>query len=663
MSRVPPSPLPPKSGEGAAPTFLCGDSADFRMMADAAPLLICVAGPDGQATFFNRGWLEFTGRELVQELGDGWANGVHPRDRDRFLKTFHQAFAARRSFQMEYRLRQAAGSYRWVLHRGAPVRQADGAFVGYIGVCIDLTDRWAVEEELRHSREELRQALSAGQMGTWKWDRASGEVRRDPNLCAIYGLGADEKGTYDEWLEVLHPDDRGSILDAVRRSVAEGGAYDLEHRIVRPDGSVRWVELRGQAYWDETGEVVGTRGLVVDITGRKEAEAERSRLLAAEQEARRAATQVAQTLQGSLLPPRIPFIPGIDVAARYHPMELGSEVGGDFYDVFPAGHGRWGVMIGDVSGKGIPAASLTALARYTLRTAAARETSPSAALHVLNRSILDQDLGERFCTIAHAVIEHVDGAVRMTLSCAGHPPPLLQGTDGTVQPLGRAGTAVGMFSELSLVDDLATLGPGEVVVFYTDGLVEARTPDGAFADGLLEELLATMAGASADAIAVALEQALLDVQGGRPRDDMALLVLRAPSEVFHRSLTPEPAKVSSTRASLAEWLAPRLPAADDDLRQDLLLVVSELLTNAVRVAEGDVHLHLWIEGGEIVVDVYDDGSGFDASVPPSAVVPDALAGRGRGLFIVRSLMDDCRVQSGPSGTLVRCRRKVRSGPG
>ena len=155
---------------------------------------------------------------------------------------------------------------------------------------------------------------------------------------------------------------------------------------------------------------------------------------------------MVRTLQRSLLPHSLPLLPGLEVAARYHPVGGRSEVGGDFYDVFPLGRGRWGAAIGDVCGKGVMAAQLTALARYTVRTAARSEARPSGVLEVLNRSLLDHETGDRFCTIVQAFIDTAEEPVRVTLSCAGHPLPLLVDAAGEVRPLGRPGTAVGLFA-------------------------------------------------------------------------------------------------------------------------------------------------------------------------------------------------------------------------
>ncbi|HEX7167314.1 MAG TPA: SpoIIE family protein phosphatase [Acidimicrobiales bacterium] len=242
--------------------------------------------------------------------------------------------------------------------------------------------------------------------------------------------------------------------------------------------------------------------------------------------AHQARTEVARTLQQSLLPPVKPTLQGLEVAQRYH--SAGDvEVGGDFFDVFPAGDGRWGVVMGDVCGKGIAAASLTALARYTVR-AAAIEGAPWQVLHLLNRAILEADTDERFCTIVHAVVEPLDASARVTLACGGHPLPLVVRANGAVEEIGTPGTVIGLFEEIEITEVEETLRPGDAFVLYTDGFVEVRSPDGAFAPRLLHTALAGAAGGSAEQLADAVDRAVLAFEGGHPRDDMALLILRVP---------------------------------------------------------------------------------------------------------------------------------------
>ena len=150
-------------GAHRAMTVLRESEERFRLMADAAPVMIWSSGPDKQCTYFNQGWLAFTGRSMEQELGDGWAEGVHAEDLKRCLDTYHKAFEARQPFRMDYRLRRFDGEYRWILDTGVPIFESDGSFGGYIGSCIDITERKLAEQVLtdRLEFETLLSDLSA----------------------------------------------------------------------------------------------------------------------------------------------------------------------------------------------------------------------------------------------------------------------------------------------------------------------------------------------------------------------------------------------------------------------------------------------------------------------------------------------------------------------
>ncbi|MBZ0252586.1 MAG: PAS domain-containing protein, partial [Candidatus Methylomirabilis sp.] len=132
------------------------DPETFRALADAAPILLWASGPDGGCTYFNQAWVDFTGRPLAAQLGDGWVESVHPEDREGCLEGYRAAFAARRPFTLEYRLRRHDGAYRWMLDTGAPREDGEGAFAGYVGVCIDVTERREAEETTRRSERRFR---------------------------------------------------------------------------------------------------------------------------------------------------------------------------------------------------------------------------------------------------------------------------------------------------------------------------------------------------------------------------------------------------------------------------------------------------------------------------------------------------------------------------
>jgi serine phosphatase RsbU (regulator of sigma subunit) len=236
-------------------------------------------------------------------------------------------------------------------------------------------------------------------------------------------------------------------------------------------------------------------------------------------------SNIARTLQRSLLPPRLPAIDGIEVAARYRAAGEGTDVGGDFYDVFEVGKNAWAVMIGDVCGKGPRAAAVTGLARHTLRAASMNEWRPRRVLLMLNDALVRDEVDE-YCTAVFARFTRVGTQVRVTLACGGHPPPLFLGANGRVEVAGQPGTLLGVFPDPELATAVIDLQPGDGLLFYTDGVTESRGPGIGLSEAALRELLTERAGGSAEALADAVEQAAVAAQPGGPRDDIALVCLR-----------------------------------------------------------------------------------------------------------------------------------------
>ena len=236
---------------------------------------------------------------------------------------------------------------------------------------------------------------------------------------------------------------------------------------------------------------------------------------------------IAQVLQRSLLPPALPTVSGLSAAVRFIPAGEGIEVGGDFYDVFrPRPDGGVAALIGDVCGKGPEAASVTALARHTLRAAAVHERRPSAVLGLLHRALRDARDDGRFCTVAYCDFEVTAAGARLVLSCGGHPLPLAIRSSGAVEPVGALGTLLGADLEPMLHDATVELAPGELVVLYTDGVTEVRAGRReVFGHRDLAALLEQCAGLPADVVAQRVQDTVLDAAGGRPRDDIAILVI------------------------------------------------------------------------------------------------------------------------------------------
>jgi PAS domain S-box-containing protein len=236
-------------------------------------------------------------------------------------------------------------------------------------------------------------------------------------------------------------------------------------------------------------------------------------------------TRIAQTLQRSLLPPDLPLVPGVDVAAGYFPAGDENEVGGDFYDVFESEPGVWTVLIGDVAGKGAEAAALTSLARYTLRTASMLDTSPAHNLRLLNEALLSRRAGT--CTVLYARLQpREQGPVLLTAASAGHPPPLVLRADGALEELTPPGTLLGAVEAPRLRARDVELGRGDLVLLYTDGATDVRTAGGILGEGPLREALAGAGGASAAEVVERVATVVREAQDGRLDDDLALLALR-----------------------------------------------------------------------------------------------------------------------------------------
>lgn len=240
---------------------------------------------------------------------------------------------------------------------------------------------------------------------------------------------------------------------------------------------------------------------------------------------------LARTLQQILLPPRLPEIPGLQVAARYQAGGTGAEVLGDFYDVFPSVRGSWGLVVGDVCGKGIAAAKSTALARYTLRGEALRQARPSLILAGLNQAMLDWPADDpRFLTAIYATVRPRLGVTSARVSSAGHPLALIRRADGRVQTAGQPGTLLGLFSDLDLHDTRLMLRAGDSMILLTDGVTEARSHINRelYGDDRLKELITGLPNLSAARTATAIIKAARAFSGGVVSDDTAVLVLKVP---------------------------------------------------------------------------------------------------------------------------------------
>jgi PAS domain S-box-containing protein len=557
----------------------------FRATFEHAAVGAAHVGIDGRWLRVNRRLSEIVGYEREELLERTFQDITHPDDLEVDLEQMRLMLEGElQTYTMEKRYLRKGGPEVWVNLTVSLVRDASGEPAYFIAVVEDISERKKTEEErdLLLVREQLARAEAVAARRRLTLLAAAG-----PALAA----SLDYEQTLEDITRLIVPEladwclldiaeDDGSV-NQLAAAHAEEEKEDLlrrlrEHRrfgegdpgstaeVLRTGQSMLISDLPDATFYErelegEHLEIVNrleprslmcvpllargkTRGAITLVSSRLDRRYDREDLLLAEDLAYRCAlaadnarlyrdrSEIARVLQRSLLPPHLPEIPGVEVGAEYLPVGEANDVGGDFYDLINTVEDGWLCAIGDVRGKGVEAASVTALARYTIRAVTLKDDRPSEVLAALNEAMLRQLPEDRFCTAACVRLEPQDGSVGVgvDVSRAGHPPPLLVRSGGTVEEVGCSGRVLGVFPDAELRDTSLRLMPGEALVLYTDGVTEARSPDGDFfGEGRLRHLLSSCAGCDAVTFARRIKGVALDFQEGYPRDDLAVLVLRA----------------------------------------------------------------------------------------------------------------------------------------
>ncbi|MEA2289325.1 MAG: phosphoserine phosphatase RsbU/P [Solirubrobacteraceae bacterium] len=348
------------------------------------------------------------------------------------------------------------------------------------------------------------------------------EIDRDPGLCASAIL-------HDApWIvEDARTDPRTMANPLVAGEM--GLSFYAGAQLTTADGhslgTLCVIDQRPRPFSDEEAKTLSDMAAVV--MDELELRLAARRVVDQESSLRRQAEEMARALQESLLPPVLPAVDGLDLAALYLPADAGV-VGGDFYDVFEAGD-SYVLVVGDVSGKGAAAAAVTALARHTIRTASLSLASPAEMLRTLNRAMFigrnETDV-EHFCTVLVVAARLSERGLALTVATGGHPPALLLRGDGSTAELKASGPPAGWYRDAPYTEAAFDLAPGETLVLFTDGITEARTPAGMLGSDGLAHALGASGRASATAVVDAI-RATVSAPGTDVRDDAAALVLKA----------------------------------------------------------------------------------------------------------------------------------------
>jgi sigma-B regulation protein RsbU (phosphoserine phosphatase) len=306
----------------------------------------------------------------------------------------------------------------------------------------------------------------------------------------------------------------------------QGSAREIALEVVSAGGVSLPVLVNAVLERDPEGAPRAIRVAVFDATERREYEQELLRARRSAEESGARALALARTLQQTLIPPSPPELPGRGVSAVYRPAGDGSEVGGDFYDVFQVAEDDWVMLLGDVSGKGVEAAVVTSLIRHSLRGISVTVEDPSEALGRLN-AILRAHPTERYCTVIVLRLVRHGQAWQMSVSSGGHPAALVWPSSGPAAPVGSPGFLVGAFDDATFTTARVELAPGDAVILYTDGLSEARRGDDFFGDSLMSERI-TVHGRDPAMLTAGLLEDVLSFQDGDAHDDIAVVALRVP---------------------------------------------------------------------------------------------------------------------------------------
>jgi PAS domain S-box-containing protein len=400
---------------------------------------------------------------------------------------------------VRYRVQGVAGD-RWSLVSARPVFDDEGRVRFAVNVFRDITDRQRAIQAVHESERRVAFLSSTSRrLLDTPLDYATTLAR----VAALFVPDLADAAAVREFAV----EGAATAPRAVVRHAGGLGAEEARRLLASPAALTVPLLARDRALGEvalarrHTGYDPSDRALAEEVARRAGLALEHARMY--EERA-----TVASTLQRALLPPGLPEIPGLELAARYS--AAASDIGGDFYDVVQTGPHRWMLAVGDVCGKGIEAASLTAMVRYTVRAFAADAPSPSALLARVNAALLPQLNPERFCTLACAFLDLAPPPTvtppTLTLSLGGHPRPLLVPAAGGVRPVGRPGSLLGALAAPDLYDETVGLGPGDALVVFTDGCVG---DDPAGAERRLGAALEEEAGAGAGRLAEAVEAAAL----------------------------------------------------------------------------------------------------------------------------------------------------------
>ncbi|MBH8562911.1 PAS domain S-box protein [Nostoc sp. CENA67] len=246
----------------------------FRHFADNTHAVLWMASLEsGDNLYVNPAYEKIWGRtcQSLRDQPNSWLDAVHPEDRDRIMEKLEQQRQGQAT-DTEYRILRPDGSIRWIWDRGFVMQDEQGEIYSYGGVAEDITERKQAEDSLRQSEERLSLALEAGNIGVWDWNLLTNESVWSANIRPMLGFSSGPPLAYEEFLNLIHPEDLESMLECVADTIKQGTRPPFNYRVIWPDGSIHWLSVKGQVYYNELSEPIRMIGTTRDITDRKQAE-------------------------------------------------------------------------------------------------------------------------------------------------------------------------------------------------------------------------------------------------------------------------------------------------------------------------------------------------------------------------------------------------------
>ena len=633
---------------------LVAAEARARGLADALPQLIGVTAPDGSLASVNRTYTAYTGLTIEQARNTAWTATIHPGDVEAMVRDWQAAVERAEPYETQYRLRRHDGVYRWFLNRAIPIRDGSGAITAWVGTATDIDERKRAEDALRVVVEADAAFAGTLETSTALQQLADITVRHLADWCGVYVYDAEGRLRP---LAIAHaePNRVRFVREYLRRYpigpqdglsvVAASGVPERINGITRamfevisdPERRALALSLDLRAVMNVPLAVGDTRfgalSLALSETDRAFTDddqrlamliAQRASIALSNAQLYERQREVARTLQASFLPAALPRVDGVAFDAVYAPGTRDLTVGGDWYDAFAYDGATLGFSVGDVAGRGLHAAVTMGKMRQTFRALAELGRDPARVLAVAD-AVLCREHPDVFVTAFVAVYETATGALRY--ANAGHPAPCVRAANGALRRLAAAGAPLGLCSLGAPPARADALVPGDLLVAFTDGLIEA-TRDIDEGERRVAAVLAHPAFGFCSTPA-ALLRAL--VVPGVPADDIAILAARIGPGADWSFDANDGGLAQDAREAFVARLAAEGVGRDERLAAEI--VFGEIVGNAARYTPGPVDLALLRSGPELLLAVLDRGPGFRWQ----AVRPADDSENGRGLFLIERL--------------------------